>query len=140
MSDPKQALQDWIITTLDGESPGIGAPVYDRVPSTPAPDGPFPRVTIGPGQTLPGEDDDADCGATWEVFTQLDVWSRAPGYTECSEIAGNVRASLHRAEPTLTGYRVVLLEWQGTDYLRDPDGLTSRARIQIRALIDEDAA
>jgi hypothetical protein len=130
MSEPTLALQGWIVATLSA-SPGAGAPVYDRVP----PADPFPRVTIGPAQCVPG-DDDGQCGATFEVFQQIDAWSRTVGMPQVKTIAGAVKDLLHHAVPTLTGYTVVLLEWVSTDYSRDPDGLTNRARMQFRALID----
>jgi hypothetical protein len=132
MSDPKQALQNWIITTLIADSPPIVEQMFDIVPRS----DPFPRGTIGPGQTIPG-DDDGQCESTWEVFQQIDFWSRSPGYSEVSAIAGAVKDALHHVTPTLDGYEVVLLEWLSTDYSRDSDGLTSRARMQFRALIDD---
>jgi hypothetical protein len=130
MSDPTLLLQGWIVTTLSG-SPSAGAPVYDRVP----PAAVFPRVTIGPAQCIPG-DDDGQCGATFEVFQQIDVWSRTVGFPEVKTIAGAAKSLLHNGAPTLTGFAVVLLEWVSTDYSRDPDGLTNRARMNFRALID----
>lgn len=131
MSEPTLVLQGWIVATLSG-SPGAGAPVFDKVPAS----NPFPRVTIGPAQCVPG-DDDGQCNATFEVFQQIDVWSRTVGFPEAKTIAGAVKALLHQAQPTLIGFTVVLLEWVSTDYSRDPDGLTNRARIQLHALIDE---
>lgn len=130
MSDPTLLLQGWIVTTLTGSPPSI--PTYDRVPTS----NPFPRVTIGPGQCIPGEDD-GQCNTTYEVFLQIDAWSRAVGFPEVKALADTVKTTLHHAQPTLTGFTVVLLEWVSTDYSRDPDGLTNRARMQFRALIDE---
>jgi hypothetical protein len=131
MSDPLLPLQAWIVETIESDSPPP-APIFDKVPAN----NPFPRITIGPGQSLPGEDD-GECASTWELFQQVDVWAREGGYVACKTIAGQIKALIHNAVPALTGYRVVLLEWRGTDYMRDPDGLTSRARMQFRALIDE---
>jgi hypothetical protein len=131
MSDPVLPLQGWIVETLS-DSPGAGAPVYDRVPAG----SPFPRITFGPAQCLPDEDD-GQCNATFELFQQLDVWSRTVGFPEAKTIAGAVKDLLHNAVPTLAGFTVVLLEWVSTEYSRDPDGLTNRARMQFRALIDQ---
>lgn len=131
MGDPLLPLQAWLYETLSDGSPAIGAPVYDQVPR----DAGFPRVTFGPGQSLPGEDD-GQCGATFELFQQLDVWSSAVGTVEVKEIAGRARDLIHGAAPDLAGFTVVLLEVRGISYSRDPDGLTSRARLDLRALID----
>ncbi len=131
MSDPTLAWQGWIVATLSGP-PGAGAAVYDRVP----PSNPFPRITIEPAQCIPGEDD-GPCNATFELSQQIDVWSRTVGFPEVKTIAGAVQGLLHNAVPTLAGFTVVLLEWVSTEYLRDPDGLTNRARMRFRALIDE---
>lgn len=130
MSDPTLALQGWIVSTLTNASPPLQ--VFDKVP----PGNVFPRFTIGPAQCIPGGDD-GQCAATWEVFQQLDAWSRENGFPEVKTIAPVAVGLLHHAEPTLTGFTVVLIEVVSTDYMRDPDGITSRARIQIRALIDE---
>jgi len=131
MSDPTLLLQGWIVTTLSG-SPGAGAQVFDKVPQT----NPFPRITIGPVQCLP-DVDDGQCGATFEVFQQIDIWSRTAGYPEVKTIGEAVKGLLHNAAVTLNGFNVVLLQWVSTEYLRDPDGLTNRARMQFRALIDQ---
>lgn len=132
MSNPELLLQKWIVDTLKAAETGVGDNVFDSVPDA----DPYPRITIGQGQTVPGEDD-GQCGATFEVYQQIDVWSRKPGYPEVKAIAGQVRAAIHGAVPTLTGFTVVLLEVRSSDTMRDPDGITSRARIQIHAFIDE---
>lgn len=132
MSDPVLALQAWLAATLKAAATGAGDAVFDSVPAT----DPFPRITLGPGQALPGEDD-GQCAATWEIFQQVDVWSRAAGFPEAKTIAGQARAALHGATPALSGFAVPLFEWISTDFSRDPDGKTSRARLQFRALVDE---
>lgn len=128
MSDPAYALQDAIHDALKGAT-DAGNNVFDSVPHS----NPFPRITIGPQQTI---GDFADCYDGSEVFLQIDVWSQKPGYPQVKEIASQVRDILHNADETLTldGHVLGLMEFQDTVYSREPDQKTSRARINIRAL------
>lgn len=133
MSDPSLDLQGAIVTALkaDGDVAAlVGARIYDRIP--PAPD--FPYVSYGSDQVL--QDDPGDCGAGYEVFVTLDVWSRAVGQPQMKRIGGAIRSRLHDAELDLDGNRLVLLEHRGTRYLDDPDGLTHHGVLEFRALVD----
>lgn len=134
MSDPSLDLQKAIINALKADNAvkalvGNPARVYDKIPGGAT----FPYVSYGSDQVL---SDDADCLTAYEVFVQLDVWSRANGQPEMKRIAGAIRAVLHDAELELDEHALVLLEHQQTRYLDDPDGITSHAAITLRALAD----
>lgn len=129
MSDPSLDLQDEIVGALKGA--GIaGGRVYDRVPPTAQ----FPYLALGPDQVL--QDDPGDCGVAYEVFTAVHVWSRTVGKVEAKTIVGDVRDALHQAEFDLEENRLVLFEHVGTRYLTEPDGLTTHAVMDFRALVD----
>lgn len=132
MSDPSLALQSALVTTLKA-SGGVGtaARVYDTVPEGAV----FPYVQIGDDQII---GDDVDCAELSEVFTRIHVWSRAVGFPETKTIAGAIRARLRAVPLTLTGFTVTEVEFVQIQYLRDPDGLTRHAVIEIRFLIQHD--
>ena len=137
MSDPALALQGAIIATLKaaaGVTTLVSTRVYDNPPSvSPGAVATFPYVTIGEAQSIPQR---ADCIDGTEHFVAVHAWSRAVGFTEVKRIASAVRAALHEAEPAVTGYRLIDLAVQDTRFLRDPDGATSHAVIQMRAVLD----
>lgn len=134
MADPSLDLQGAIVAALkaDGAVTAlVGQRIFDDVPAAQA--GSFPRITYGSDQVL---SDDADCVTGFEVFIQIDVWSRIVGQPEMKRIAGAVRAALHNVELTLAEHSLIVLEHQQTRYLRDPDGLTKHAAVEFRALAD----
>lgn len=107
-----------------------GGRIYDKVPEGPT----FPYVTIGSSFEI---QDDADCIPGVEIDFRLHVWSRAPGFPECLRVAEATRAALHRQELTLDENAFVLVEHIRTDKLRDPDGLTSHAVVEFRAIVEQ---
>lgn len=106
-----------------------GGRVYDLPP----PDAMKPYVSIGPWTST---SDDADCIDTDEISAQIDVWSDKPGYPEVKSIAGAIRAALDEADLSLSDNALASFEHRITRYMRDADGLTSRAVITFTALIE----
>ncbi len=134
--DPSRDLQKAIVAALKADPDVValvGQRIYDAVPSGAA----FPYVTIGGDEVT---QDDAECLEAFDIFSQIDVWSRAVGQPEMKQIAGAVRAVLHDAVLTLDDYALVSLQHQITRYLVDPDGTTHHAAISLRALIDGESS
>lgn len=127
-SDPAFALQVALVRELRALGTAAGEHVFDRVPEQ---RDPFPRVTFGAWQSIP---DDADCYEGTESFVQIDTWSRSVGYPEVKGIAGAIRDRLHNGDLVVDGHTVEMMTVESIDYSRDPDGLTSRARISLRIL------
>lgn len=135
MSDPSLALQSSIITALKAASAVttlVSVRIFDDVPTAPG----FPYIAYGEGQTV-GDDTDG-CGDGSEIFVDINVWSRTIGFTECKRIADAVRTALKTA-PSISGATVSVVEYRGTRYLRDPDGLTKHAIVEFRYLITHTA-
>lgn len=129
MSDPSLELQGALLATLKGFSPAIaGGRVYDEPPVGPQ----FPYVTLGDCQVLP---DKSDCIDGVEVYPQIDVWSRAPGYPETKQITKQVLAALDDQDFAVSGFNLVLFQVQSVNYLRDPDGLTRHAAITFFGIL-----
>lgn len=133
MTSPSLELQGAIVARMKAfvDLTGlIDDRIYDRVPAEPA----FPYVSWGPEQSVA---DDADCITGFEVFLQIDAWSRAVGFPEVKRVAEAVRAALHQYELPLADNALVSLEHRQTRFFRDPDGLTSHAVIEIVALVEQ---
>lgn len=124
MSDPSLAVQGALVARLKALATAAGSRVFDRVEK----DRDFPYITVGPGQTVPM---DETCWDASEVFAQVDVWSRAVGFPEAKVIAGAIRIALHDQALTIPDHICDRVEVRSIDFSRDPDGLTSRARIDL---------
>lgn len=124
-TDPALAVQGALIAAIKAIPTAAGNNVFDTVPTS----NPFPRVTVGLGQSLPIL---ADCYDGTESAVVVDCWSRAVGYPEVKGIADLIRGRLHDGDLTVAGHTIELMLVEMTDYSRDPDGLTSRARLQLR--------
>lgn len=132
MSDPALALQGALIAAIKALGTAAGTRVYDSVPASAT----YPYVSLGPTQSVGNY---ADCYDGTETFQQIDVWSRAVGYPEVKTIASAIRDTINAGDFTIAGHTIDLVEIQDINYSRDPDGLTSRARISIRALTHPDS-
>lgn len=117
------------LAAIIGDANGVPR-VYDRVPEGAA----FPYISLGPSQET---QDDFDCILSAEVFQQVDVWSREPGFVQCKQICALVRTILHQLEVT-RGLLSFEIEHRFTTEQRDGDGLTSHGILSFRALIDNE--
>jgi hypothetical protein len=131
MSDPSYLLQAAIVPRLK-QAPAlaalVGGGVYDEVPAG----APFPYVTVGGGQVI---GDDIDCADISEVFFQIHAWARPPSARAIvKKIAGAVCDAM-KAPITLTGFDVQIQDYQQTQWLDDPDGLTQHAMVVFRFII-----
>jgi len=129
MADPSLALQGAINLRLRAEIAAVAQRVLDEVPA----DVVFPYIEIGEFQTV---DDGAACHDGVEVFATLHVWSRGAGQVEAKTIAGAVRGALREVDLDLgTAWQFLEIAHQDTRNLKDPDGRTSHAVLNFRALI-----
>jgi hypothetical protein len=124
-TDPALPIQGALVAAIKAIPTVAGNNVYDAVPAS----NPFPRVTLGPGQGVPVL---ADCYDGTETTVQIDCWSRQTGYPEVKTIADQIRGRLHDGDLSITGHTCELMVVEMSDYSRDPDGLTSRARLVVR--------
>lgn len=132
MTSANLELQGAILTRLKAVSAVttlIGQRIYDAVPATPS----FPYVSFGPSDEI---SDDSDCIAADDIAIQIDAWSRATGFPEVKNIAAAVRAALREYEFTLSANAFVSLQHRQTRIFRDPDGLTSHAAMEFRAIVE----
>jgi hypothetical protein len=131
--DPSLPLQKALIDTMITDPSLfvlVEGRVYDAVPTKNLI---FPYISLGPFQLLPEHGDCLDGG---EAFIQVDAWSIGPKTVQAKQIGAAIAQCLDEAALTLDNNRLVLLEIDQTQYLRDPDGITAHCVVSLRALTD----
>lgn len=123
------ALQQAVFAALTADS-GVSAAlagVYDAPPRGAA----LPYAVIGDAtETDWSTKTDAGTAAAFTVT----IWSRAEGHKESKLAAAAVRACLDGAALSLAG--LVMLRFDSAAYARESDGITRRADLKFRALIE----
>lgn len=127
MSEPSYALQVAIVRELDNKTEARTA-VFDKV--TP---GVFPRISIGSGQVLA---DDPDCVDGFDVYFQIDCWSDEENYKQVKSIAGEVWQLLHKKDVPVSGFNLIDLRIESTDFSRDDVQGVNRARMAVKAYME----
>lgn len=131
-TDPALPLQKAIVAALKADS-GVAAicngRIYDGVPTNAT----KPYVSFGPFQMLP---EHGDCLEGGESFVQIDAWCSGPDTVQSKQLGAAIAKALDEATLTLDGNRLVGLVVAQTQYLRDPDGITAHAVVQLQALTD----
>lgn len=129
MADPSLPLQAAFVAACKALGTTAGTRVYDIVPRGPlGVTAIFPFIAFGSPDTTPI---DEDCGDRTDTTIILDFWSRAVGFPEAKTAAALMRDRFHDGVLTVAGHVVDRMRVERTDYIRDPDGLTSRARMTI---------
>lgn len=135
------ALQKAIVAKLRGDSallaltgplpaPAVGARVYDNVPAGTS----TPYVNI---RSLQAIEDGADGVDGQEIFIDLDAWSNEPGKVQVLHMARAVRLALNFAALVLDEpYALVEITHRDTQVDPPSDGVTNRARMTFRALVE----
>lgn len=140
MSDPALPLQEAIEATLRGSDDLKAAMKSDtvRLYTMSAQIGaPYPYVVIGEDQVI---DDSTQCADSSEVYTTVHVWTRdsadvSESRDQAKRMAGAIRSAL-KGPMTVTGFDLVIQEFDSTRHLTDPDGLTAHAVVTHRFLLD----
>jgi hypothetical protein len=132
MSGIAFALQQAIFAALSS-SPDLQALIGNRLFDFVPPDSAFPYVVLGDGS-------EADWSTSTEDGTehtiQIDVWSRQPGHREAKQIADVIRSVLNNAVLIVTGAALIDIRHLTTDFSRETDGQTFRARLTFRAVTE----
>jgi hypothetical protein len=132
---PDLELQGLIVATLEADpavTALVGDRIYDRVENFNT-DVQFPYVNFA---TSVESSNDATCINGSDIFVQIDVWSREPGFVECKQIADAVRNALHDRDLSLTVNALTSLECDRIRVFRDADGLTSHGVVELMALVE----
>lgn len=124
------AIQAAIYTRLSGYAPLSGVYVYDGVPQNATPY--YPSITIGE-DIATAWDTDEKLGA--EIIVAVHVWSRSAGRQECKNIQGHIFDAMARYELTVTGYKMVTIEFEGEESFLEPDGETRHGVSKFRVYL-----
>jgi hypothetical protein len=125
-------LQAAVYAALTGNPPFAAlATLLDDVPETSPP---YPYVTFGEATEGPW-----DCYAqdgSDATFT-LHIWSNYRGFSEAQAINAALIAVLdNNTGLTIAGYGTVLLNYESSQQLRDPDGITRHIATRFRVMAD----
>lgn len=132
MPDATLPLQAAVVAALKAYAPLvalIGAKVYDRVPAGTV----APYVTLTGWQEL---NDDTDCSDASEAYFDVQAYSDAVGRPQVANIASAVKSALNKTTPAVTGWGECEILHNNTLYFTEPDGLTQRAVVNFKALLD----
>lgn len=132
MSDPALPIQIALVSRLAALTSESGERVYDDVPDEAqriAETGKaWPYTSLGAGQIVPVDEVCFDRSST---YIDVNIWSRDIGFPQVKRIAGVYRAALHEQELVIVGHVLDRMRVEGINYLRDPDGVTRRAQLQL---------
>ena len=135
MAAPANELQAAVYAALlgsDGVTGAVATRVYDRVPDA---GDTVPFITIGDGTERPDLD---QCKDISDTTITVNVWSeKQGGFKECKEIAFHAKRAVLRDIAELPTHALIGIDLLETRYLRDPDGITSRAVLTFEAMIEE---
>lgn len=131
-ADPSLDLQKAIVAVLKADA-GVNAliagRIYDAVPQNAV----KPYVSFGPFQLLPEHGDCLDGG---ESFLQIDAWASGPDSVQVKKLGAALAVALDDAQFALDTQRLVLIEVDQIQYLREPDNITAHAVLTVRAHTD----
>jgi hypothetical protein len=113
--------------------------IYDWVPQATdsGSDLPFPYITIG-------DDSSVDWSTKTEIGQLFAInvhsWSRGKSKIQNKDIQGAIRKALDRAEPVISGYNVVSLDYRTTSAPRsEPDNLTHHGIVAYQMYLQENS-
>lgn len=125
------ALQKAVYERLSGYA--SMPPVYDDVPQN----APAHYVVIGEDTHVPYDTDDS-VGS--ESTITIHQWSKSHrGKAEVKATQGLIYSALNRHELTIEDHHLVTLEFEYSESMLDPDGLTRHGVVRYRALLEQDS-
>lgn len=130
MREPSIPLQIAVMALLKDVKPVRGFEMFDRVPQG-------QKKPYGHPSGWQVLDDGADCMDAAQINFDIQCYSGAPGRDDIGTIAGAVAAALHQRRPAIDGFSDVEIQYRGTLYFTEPDGISRRAVVSFRALMDE---
>lgn len=133
----EQALQKAVYDQLSAY-PDMPS-VYDDVPVDVKgqPAVAFPYVVLGEDTHIPFDTDDS-LGS--ESTVTLHVWSRYRGKKEAKGIQALIYDALTRQPLMLDAHDLITLEFEYSEVMLDPDGITRHGVQRFRALIEQATA
>ena len=123
-------LQTAIYTALSGDSnltSTLGASVFDEVPDQSS----YPFVALGEETVVEYDTKDLD-GASHTI--NIHVWSQYKGAKETKQIMDRIHTLLHDSSLSVSGFNLIRMQFEFSDIMRDPDGVTRHGVMRFRAI------
>lgn len=130
MSVGQFPLQEAIYSALNVNA--LTVDLSCAVVDEPTNDQSYPFVSIGDARADDYSTKDLD-GGEYEIT--FDVWSQYKGSKECKQIMDKIHDLLHDSNISVTGFNLINLQFDFSDILRDPDGVTRHGVMRFRAII-----
>ena len=124
-------LQSGIYTVLNSDSTltnTLGASIFDEVPE----ESTYPFVSLGEETSVDFNTKDLDGGS---ITVNIDVWSQYKGAKETKQIMDRIHTLLHNGSVSVSGFNLIRLQFEFSDVMRDPDGVTRHGVMRFRAII-----
>ncbi len=115
----------------------VGSRIFDFVPQASEDGGPYPFIQVPEMQAAPFNTKTFN---GFEVRLTVNVWSRPAdvGQAETADLNNDVYDLLHKWEPTISGWKVVLMQFEFSDIIVDPDTVTYHGIQRFRVLMAAD--
>lgn len=123
-------LQTAIYSALSGDSnltSTLGASVFDEVPDQSS----YPFVALGEETVVEYDTKDLD-GASHTI--NIHVWSQYKGAKETKQIMDRIHTLLHDSSLSVSGFNLIRMQFEFSDIMRDPDGVTRHGVMRFRAI------
>lgn len=123
-------LQTAIYSALSGDSnltSTLGASVFDEVPDQSS----YPFVALGEETVVEYDTKDLD-GASHTI--NIHVWSQYKGAKQTKQIMDRIHTLLHDSSLSVSGFNLIRMQFEFSDIMRDPDGVTRHGVMRFRAI------
>jgi|TARA_R100000084_G_C4652569_1_gene150756 hypothetical protein len=123
-------LQTAVYSALSGDSnltSTLGASVFDEVPDQSS----FPFVALGEETVVPYDTFDLD-GASHTL--NIHIWSQYKGAKQTKQIMDRIHTLLHDSSLSVSGFNLIRMQFEFSDIMRDPDGVTRHGVMRFRAI------
>jgi hypothetical protein len=123
-------LQAAIIRKLESITArgNITFPIFDSVPQ----DQPAPYVTVGEAIVT---DYSADVTTGFNMLFTVHTWTDYFGLVECKNIQAEIYGRLNRCVLNVAGYNCLGCDFESSDIMDDPNGITKHGVQQFRVLM-----
>lgn len=127
-----KALQQAVRNKLTGDATLMAmiTGVFDAVPKNQD----LPYITVGDATEIPFNVFAKDGK---EATITLHIWSLYKGFKEALDIRNRIDQLLDGQTLTITGFVNVLCQFENSETLRDPDGVTRHIATRYRVVVQE---
>ena len=101
--------------------------MFDEVPDQSS----YPFVALGEETVVEYDTKDLD-GASHTI--NIHVWSQYKGAKQTKQIMDRIHTLLHDSSLSVSGFNLIRMQFEFSDIMRDPDGVTRHGVMRFRAI------